>query len=865
MSSFVCVVLVLGLFFLTTVQASVTARACEASGYCSLGHTRTYIGDVRTGAALRALSEAVNFKKELLFACYIQGNGDFLDLVLQFWSELKYLGFAHFFVLGMDDASCRQVQEFSPDLSCVWDSVPMRPNSMGGEALIWSMRWRMTGRLARLGYNIGSVDADMMLLSDPYVHLKSPPLSNMTVLCQEEAGMPYCNGGFMYVQNAAPDGPATWAFRFIGEITTRMMDDVPYMMSLGNMRSERDHLCLTFDQSIIYDAFISALAGRLVLESTLGGCLPDSKRAEKDKARSLMGRLSNRGRRFKEITALPVGDKIRFAHPLPPEAYRAKLAQLQLPNMDYPWAEALGGRLLPNDTGAFTQAFLAQLRDDCPSCPWWNEHRPLLPGGDMKGEITPNMFHDEAGAVHKETMGAVPHWLDTSTGWYRVGQYHGMKAPEPVPWVFSHIHSWHVGRRNYDQKAGPRKLVGRFNWALSEAIFKKVQNRSAYSSHQPVTRVLALSPDLDLGYTRSWTELAHILYGLVQVAFLTDRTPVFPNLPCHTAWIHGKGADDPHRSPETLCEIPVLTGDTRFDWPVPFPFPVQANGDLVGGWSAGVTPGVALTDQFLHLDQGQAGRPAAAGHGSAAAGSSSTSSTTNNPDGSVTITTVTTIPAKSADGPTSAAVASDGGQPHRVMAAMHLTWDSRCTEDLGAIFMPELFHWLTTNASTGAQLVATDTNTAMLLAESAAEARPWYTRSAQATRHTVRGLLKPQAEKGWSLADVQVATSVGAVLREMHRFQKEPLVYLGHPVVAVPSQRDTPAALRANDMLEEAEKRIRSHHEPCRALMMDPAEMNKPWEFDKTEVVSPAKSSLHATMRDNKLHLAGMRPDGTTS
>ncbi|GFH27646.1 hypothetical protein HaLaN_26004, partial [Haematococcus lacustris] len=147
-------------------------------------------------------------------------------------------------------------------------------------------------------------------------------------------------------------------------------------------------------------------------------------------------------------------------------------------------------------------------------------------------------------------------------------------------------------------------LVGRFNWALSEAIFNKLQNRSAYSSHQPVARVLALSPDLDLGYTRSWTELAHILYGLVQAA----------------------------------------------------------------------------------------------------------------------------------DGPTSAAVASDEGQPHRVMAAMHLTWDSRCTEDLGAIFMPELFHWLTTNASTGAQLVATDTNTAMLLAESAAEARPWYARSAQATR-----------------------------------------------------------------------------------------------------------------------------------
>ncbi|GFH29413.1 hypothetical protein HaLaN_28061, partial [Haematococcus lacustris] len=70
----------------------------------------------------------------------------------------------------------------------------------------------------------------------------------------------------------------------------RMMDDVPYMMSLGSMPSDRDHLCLTFDQAIIYDALISALAGRLVLENTLGGCLPDRKRAEKDKAWALMDR-----------------------------------------------------------------------------------------------------------------------------------------------------------------------------------------------------------------------------------------------------------------------------------------------------------------------------------------------------------------------------------------------------------------------------------------------------------------------------------------------------------------------------------------------------------------------------------------------
>ncbi|GFH23560.1 hypothetical protein HaLaN_21188, partial [Haematococcus lacustris] len=307
----------------------------------------------------------------------------------------------------------------------------------------------------------------------------------------------------------------------------------------------------------------------------------------------------------------------------------------------------------------------------------------------------------------QETIGAVPWWFVTGTGMYMVGQYHGMRLPEPVPWVFSHVHVWHDARGGHEMKMSPRK-----------------------------------------------------------VAFLTDRTPVFPNLPCHTAWIHAKGADDPKRPPETLCEIPVFTGDAMAHWPVPFPFQVQANGDLVGGWSAGIVPGVPLTDQLLHLERSQAGGPGAVGQ-PLAAGSSTTSAVTHL-NGSVTITTVTTIPAKAVDSSTRAAVNSTSSQQHRVMAALHQAWDARCTSDLGGIIMPELFHWLTTNNATGAQLAATSSNTAMLLAETATELRPWYARSTHAPLPFGRGLLKPEAEKGWSLADVQVAASVGAVLREMH-------------------------------------------------------------------------------------------------
>ena len=60
------------------------------------------------------------------------------------------------------------------------------------------------------------MDSDVVVMDDPYKYFKHPPFKGITVLNQAESPED-SNGGVLYVQNAAPDGPA--AFMFTGSTT----------------------------------------------------------------------------------------------------------------------------------------------------------------------------------------------------------------------------------------------------------------------------------------------------------------------------------------------------------------------------------------------------------------------------------------------------------------------------------------------------------------------------------------------------------------------------------------------------------------------------------------------------------------------
>lgn len=84
----------------------------------------------------------------------------------------------------------------------------------------------------------------------------------------------------------------------------------------------------------------------------------------------------------------------------------------------------------------------------------------------------------------------------------------------------------------------------------------------------------------------------------LQVALLTHRTPVLPDLPCETAWLHANRVDDGRRAPEAVCRPPVLTGEPWVS-PLPVPYLADERGELVGGVGAG-TRAASLTCDASH-------------------------------------------------------------------------------------------------------------------------------------------------------------------------------------------------------------------------------------------------------------------------
>ena len=67
----------------------------------------------------------------------------------------------------------------------------------------------IAARAVALGYNIMSIDSDVVALGNFYARVKSPPLSAFAMISQSESGV-NINGGFSYFQNAAPDGPTAY-------------------------------------------------------------------------------------------------------------------------------------------------------------------------------------------------------------------------------------------------------------------------------------------------------------------------------------------------------------------------------------------------------------------------------------------------------------------------------------------------------------------------------------------------------------------------------------------------------------------------------------------------------------------------------
>ena len=66
-----------------------------------------------------------------------------------------------------------------------------------------------------------------MVLQDPYVFLKRPPMSLINLLSVPEHGCGM-NGGFQYIQNTLPNGPVSYVYHRTTEVPLRWVQGLPF-------------------------------------------------------------------------------------------------------------------------------------------------------------------------------------------------------------------------------------------------------------------------------------------------------------------------------------------------------------------------------------------------------------------------------------------------------------------------------------------------------------------------------------------------------------------------------------------------------------------------------------------------------------
>eukprot|EP00798_Chlamydomonas_sp_ICE-L_P007561 gene7561-713_t len=62
---------------------------------------------------------------------------------------------------------------------------------------------------------------------------------------------------------------------------------------------------------------------------------------------------------------------------LPKHLTNAHSLNMRVPNSNNSWEPAhLGGAMFTRTGGSYTDEYFAQLKDDCPGCPWWKDEKP---------------------------------------------------------------------------------------------------------------------------------------------------------------------------------------------------------------------------------------------------------------------------------------------------------------------------------------------------------------------------------------------------------------------------------------------------------------------------------------------------------
>ena len=140
------------------------------------------------------------------------------------------IGLAHQILLTDSPETCKESKKVLPDLCCVWSSQSLPESHFQHQLLLWNHRRALAARTLRLGYNIMVLDTDMVVFNEcTYTFLKQAPFKDINLMTMGET-WPYhtnslLNLGFLYAQNARPDGPVSAILAEVPDRQLRMADD----------------------------------------------------------------------------------------------------------------------------------------------------------------------------------------------------------------------------------------------------------------------------------------------------------------------------------------------------------------------------------------------------------------------------------------------------------------------------------------------------------------------------------------------------------------------------------------------------------------------------------------------------------------
>ena len=220
--------------------------------------------------------------KELILACTDRAG---MHIAVNLAANLASVHLHHLLLLGADQDTCPALRRSDPPF-CVWSSLLrrhwMRLKQYGVTKirLLWLQRYYYVAALISLGINVLLLDTDVVLFSDPYRHFKGV-FANVSLLAlNDKSAQPptAVNGGTLYIQNAAANGPVARIFQEFVRRTLPLLNNSRVPLYRYNEKrcpppaffgevADR----LLFDQYVINNAMLTVRVGaQVTMESCAG-------------------------------------------------------------------------------------------------------------------------------------------------------------------------------------------------------------------------------------------------------------------------------------------------------------------------------------------------------------------------------------------------------------------------------------------------------------------------------------------------------------------------------------------------------------------------------------------------------------------